>query len=134
MPGAILDGLRVIDISQGWAGPMITEILGDMGAEILKIEAVQRLDWWRGVAPGAAADPEIHERSPLFNGVNRNKYGITLNLAHPRGRELALDLVRTGDLFVSNFTTHVLESLRLRYEDLRAVNESIVMITMPAFG
>lgn len=128
-----LRGLRVIDLSQGWAGPLLAGTLGEMGADIIKVESIQRPDWWRGVAPdGAAAD--AHEQSPLFNGVNRNKRDVTLNLTHPGGRELLLNLVRLGDVLVENFTPHVMESLQLPYAELSQQNPNLIMISMPAYG
>lgn len=131
--GQPLRGVRVVDLSQGWAGPLLTGTLAEMGADIVKVESVQRPDWWRGVAPdGAAAD--AHEQSPLFNGVNRNKRDLTLNLTHPRGHALLLDLVRLGDVLVENFTPHVMESLRLEYAELSRQNPNLIMISMPAYG
>lgn len=130
-----LEHIRVIDISQGWAGPLAAGILGDMGAQVFKIESVQHPDWWRGFAGGRLAAGEmIWERSALFNGIARNKLGVTLNLADPQGVELLLRLLKIGDVLIENFTPRVIEGWGLRYERLRQVNPQLVMISMPGFG
>lgn len=131
----LLDGIRVIDLSMGWAGPLATRHLADMGAEIIKVESCARFDWWRGweatpewIAQNAA------ERSPSFNTVNRNKLGVTLDLASPTGNALFKRLVAVADAVVENYSAGVLPKLGLDYPALRAVNAEIVMVSMPAFG
>jgi crotonobetainyl-CoA:carnitine CoA-transferase CaiB-like acyl-CoA transferase len=130
-PGA-LNGLRVIEIAQGWAGPLVGAMFADFGAEVIKVESVGRLDWWRGVAVGN--DALVYERSALFNGINRNKLGITLDLPSPDGYALLLRLVREADVFVENFTSHVIEKLKLTHSILAAENPGIISVSMPAFG
>ena len=78
-----LSGLRVVEIAQGWAGPLVGAMCADFGAEVIKVESVRRLDWWRGVAIGD--DALTHERSALFNGIDRNKLDVTLDLQSPGG-------------------------------------------------
>jgi crotonobetainyl-CoA:carnitine CoA-transferase CaiB-like acyl-CoA transferase len=130
-PGA-LGGLRVIEIAQGWAGPLVGAMFADFGAEVIKVESVGRLDWWRGVAVGN--DALVYERSALFNGINRNKLGITLDLHSPDGYALLLRLVREADVFVENFTSHVTEKLKLTHGVLASENPGIISVSMPAFG
>lgn len=127
-----LDGLRVIEIAQGWAGPLVGAMFADFGAEVVKVESVRRLDWWRGVAVGN--DALVYERSALFNGINRNKLGVTLDLQSPEGRGLLLRLVRDADIFVENFTSHVTEKLNLTHRVLSADNPGLISVSMPAFG
>ena len=90
--GGALAGLRVLDLSKFWAGPSLTEVLGNMGAEVFKIEAIQAPDAWRtGGARLTVADTgegPTYERSPIFNAVNRNKFGLTLDLTRPAGRDV----------------------------------------------
>jgi len=131
----LLKGIRIIDLSMGWAGPLATRHLADMGAEIIKVESCARFDWWRGweatpewIAQNAA------ERSPSFNTVNRNKLDVTLDLATPTGGALFKRLVAIADAVVENYSAGVLPKLGLDYPALRAVNEEIVMVSMPAFG
>lgn len=130
---AALEGLKVVDISQGWAGPMAAVLLGDFGADVVKVESIQRLDWWRGSAAGVD-DGLTHERSWFFNGINRNKKDVTLDLASEQGRELLLRLVAEADVFIENFTAHVVKQLRLEHADLAAVNPRIISVSMPAYG
>ncbi len=135
---AALEGIRVIDVSKLWAGPSVTELLGNMGAEVIKIEAVQAMDRWRG--GGTRLDVEREdgrppwELSPNFNGINRNKYGITLDLTRPKGQELCKRLVAIGDIVVENFSPRVMAKFGLDYASLREIRPELVMISLPAFG
>jgi crotonobetainyl-CoA:carnitine CoA-transferase CaiB-like acyl-CoA transferase len=127
-----LKGLRVVDLSMYFSGPLATQILGDAGADIIKVESVQRIDGWRGATVASVERP--WERSPNFNWVNRSKRGITLNLADPRGQEIVKQLVADADVVIENYTPRVMANFGLTYEALRAVNPRIVMMSMPGFG
>ncbi|MCW8084181.1 CaiB/BaiF CoA-transferase family protein [Sabulicella glaciei] len=135
-PGALpLAGLRILDLSMGWAGPLCTRQLADLGAEVLKVEACQYPDWWRGVDPR----PEFfarqgYERDPRFSALNRNKTGITLDLSSPEGAALLKRLVRDVDAVVENYAREVLPKLGLDYPALSAERPDLVMVSMPAFG
>ncbi|RXH42345.1 hypothetical protein XH94_02950 [Bradyrhizobium zhanjiangense] len=130
-----LHGIRVIDFSMGWAGPLCTRTLADLGAEVIKIEAIQYPDWWRGVdrAP-AYIDAQMYEKRARFCAMNRNKRGITLDLTRPQGCTLAKRLVAGADIVVDNYSVDVLPRLGLGYEVLRTVNPRLVMMSMSAFG
>lgn len=132
--GKVLDGLRVVDLSMGWAGPLTAMLLADFGAEVIKIESIRRLDWWRSGSLFQAAGERAHEKSPLFNGVNRNKYGITLDLYDSRAITLLKTLIAVSDVLVENFTPRVMENFGLTYPTVQAINPSLVMISMPGFG
>jgi crotonobetainyl-CoA:carnitine CoA-transferase CaiB-like acyl-CoA transferase len=136
-PGALAN-LRILDLSKFWAGPALTEVLGDMGAEVIKIEAIQAADPWRsgGARQSVTSDDEApaYELSPLFNAVNRNKFGITLDLTRPRGQEIFKTMVRSADIVVENFTPRVMSKFGLTYESLKEINPRIIMISLPAFG
>lgn len=130
-----LEGVRIIDMSHMWAGPMATGILADMGAEVIKVESIQRLDMWRGGAAilmGRTERP--HEGAPPYNAVNRNKYGITLDLANPRGVEIFKELVKISDVVFENYSPRVMKDLGLDYPALKQVKPEIIMLSMPAFG
>lgn len=141
-----LEGVRVIDLTQAWAGTFATCILADMGAEIIKIEARNRPDMWRGpIAPEMAAvsphgypggEPgqRPYNRSSLFHGVNRNKRGITLDLAATEGIAIFKELVKIGDVVAENFTPRVMSNFGLDYAALREINPAIIMLSMPAYG
>ncbi|MBP0112271.1 CaiB/BaiF CoA transferase family protein [Bradyrhizobium vignae] len=130
-----LQGIRVIDFTMGWAGPLCTRTLADLGADVIKIEAIQYPDWWRGVdrRPGYVSD-KMYEKAPCFCMVNRNKRGITLDLKRPQGLDLAKRLLAGADIAIDNFSVDVLSRLGLGYNVLRALNPRLVMMSMSAFG
>ncbi len=131
----ILRGLRVVDLSMGWAGPLAARQLADMGAEVLKVESCSRFDWWRGWEPTQEwLDADEAEKAVPFNMVNRNKLDVTLDLSKDRGRQLFLDLVSKSDVVIENYSAGVLPKLNLQYDVLREVKPNLVMMSMPAFG
>ena len=130
-----LEGLRIVDLTMGWAGPLATRNLADMGAQVIKIESCERFDWWRSwEATEAWIADNGAEKSPQYLSVNRNKLNVTLDLEHPRGRELLLQLVATADALVENYSGGVLPKLKLDYPHLIETNPQLVMVSMPAFG
>jgi len=127
--------LRVVDLTNGWAGPLATCLLGDFGAEVIKVESPSHMDWWRGAGlQGAVDGAKLYEQSPTFNTVNRNKYGIALELTHSRGRELFKELIRISDILVANYPPRILRKLEIDYQMLSTVNPRLVIVTLPAFG
>lgn len=133
-----LNGWRVLDLSWIWAGPMVGSFLGDLGADVIKIEHERRLDNMRlrgrvprvdgGPDPHAGTDPR--EIDPLFHNVNRGKRSLLLDLKAPAGRELFLELVRHSDVIVESFRPHVLDAWGLDFETLREVNPKIVLLSL----
>lgn len=130
-----LAGLRIVDLSMGWAGPLASRFMADMGADIVKIEACQYPDWWRGVdfRPNVLAE-RLYEKAGRFNALNRNKRGITLDLTRPEGVAAAKALVAGADAVIENYAAGVLQKLGLDYAALRAVNPEVVMLSMCAYG
>jgi crotonobetainyl-CoA:carnitine CoA-transferase CaiB-like acyl-CoA transferase len=131
-PAAVLDGVRVLDLTAWQAGPILTMILGDFGAEVLKIEAATRLDGWRGSA--GMLEDGAYERGPIWLAINRSKLGLSLDLTTVQGHDIFLRLVAGADVVVENFTARVMAKLGLAYETLREVNEQLVMISLSGFG
>ncbi|MCP3415717.1 CoA transferase [Bradyrhizobium brasilense] len=130
-----LHGIRVIDFSMGWAGPLCTRTLADLGADVIKIEAIQYPDWWRGVDRRPAyVDGQMYEMRPEFCIMNRNKRGITLDLTRPEGLSLAKRLSAEADIVVGNYSVDVLPKLGLSYDVLKRLNPRLVMMSMSAFG
>jgi benzylsuccinate CoA-transferase BbsF subunit len=128
-----LEGLRVLDLTQNWAGPYATRYLADFGAEVIKVETPQRPDPFRGYS--IAPDEERQwERSPLFLAYNPNKLGLALDMSAPDGLALFKRLVAVSDVVVENATEGVMERLGLGYEVLRAIKDDILMVSMKAFG
>ena len=131
----LLAGVRVVDLSMGWAGPLAARNLADMGADVIKVEGCVRFDWWRGwEATQEWIDSDGAEKNPAFNMVNRNKRDITLDLSTPEGADLLKRLVALSDVVVENYSAGVLPKLGLDYNVLAEANPALVMISMPAFG
>ncbi len=124
-----LEGVRVIDLTRIWSGPLSTRILGDLGADVIKIEAPDG----RGNIPRpGVARPWNHQG--LFNKLSRNKTAVAIDLKSPGGREIFLDLVAQADVVIENFSARAMPGLGLGYDDLRKVNDRIIYVAMPAFG
>ncbi len=130
-----LAGLRIIDLSMGWAGPVCTRNLADLGADVIKIEACGYPDWWRGVDNRAeTVTQRLYEKSARFNIMNRGKRAITLDLTQPAGVALAKALVKDADAVIENYSAEVLRKFGLDHAELRKVNPGLVMVSMAAFG
>lgn len=127
-----LEGIRILDLTMWWSGPICTSYLGAQGAEVIKIESVQAPDGFRYTmsAPGE----NWWELGPQFNAANHNKLGITLNLNSPDGIRLFKELVEKSDVVIENFTPRVMDNFGLSYEDLKEINQDIIMLSMPAYG
>ena len=117
-----LAGVRMLELGQLLAGPFTTRLLGDLGAEIIKIEAPGQPDPMRDWGHA-----RYEGRSLWWPVLSRNKKCITLNLREERGQELLLDLVRHSDVVVENFRPGTLERWNLGFDQLRAVNEGIIL-------
>lgn len=130
-----LHGMRIIDLTMGWAGPTAARHLGELGAEIIKVEACQYPDWWRGTDLRASFIAEQkYEKIPWFQLMNRNKLDVTLDLTHPDGVALLKRLVADADAVIENYSAEVLRKLGLDYSVLSKVKPGLVMLSMPAFG
>ena len=135
-----LEGLRIVDLTRIWSGPLATRILGDLGADVLKIEAPTG----RGPAVVPKTDPLYFadgdpgdrpwNRNGLNNKLNRNKRSLAIDLKAPEGRDALLRLVTASDVVIENFSARAMPSLGLGYDALREANPSIIYVAMPAFG
>ena len=123
-PELPLRGIRIVDFTRIWAGPLGTRYLADLGADVIKIETSRYLDGGR----------DSKNRRPLFPELNRNKLGITLNFQDPRGVDLARHLVGVSDVVIENFAAGVMERRGLGYESLRQIKPDIIMVSMPGYG
>lgn len=133
--GKPLAGYRILDLSMGWAGPLAARYCADMGAEVIKVEAPSRPDWWRGWEPTQEwVDSNGFEIATAFNAVNRNKSGITLDLTTPKGVALLKQLVAQSDALIENNSGAVMAKLGLEYETLKAIKPDLIMVSMPTFG
>lgn len=129
-----LHGVRVLDLTMAWAGPYATRLLGDMGAEVIKIEAADNWDLLRTFTGQPPSVERVWDKSPYFNHVNRNKYGCALDLSKTRGRDLFLRLVAMSDVVIENFRAEVMENLGLTVDVLRAANDQLIVVSMPGHG
>lgn len=130
-----LQGLTVVDFSMGWAGPLASRLLADLGAEVLKIEAGRYPDWWRGMNwTPEFIEQQQYELATGFCGLNRGKQGVSLDLTTPAGRELALALVARADAVVENQAAGVMAKFGLDYAQLVQARPDLVMVSMSAFG
>lgn len=138
-----LGHVRILDLTQAWAGSYALQLLADFGAEVIKVESRSRPDGWRGgfdTSRGVSCYPSDgpgerpYNRSYLANSVNRNKFGVTLDLSTPEGKAIFLDLATTADVVTENFTPRVLGNLGIGYDVLRNLNPNIILLSMPGFG
>lgn len=129
----ILAGCRALDFGWVLAGAIPGMVLADMGAEVIKVETRQRLDYMRMGRPivGDRPDPE---QNPMFHNVNRGKLSVTLNVGEPEAAELAKRLAARCDIVIENFSPGVMERLGLSYEALRAVKPDIIMASISSTG
>ena len=130
-----LEGLRVLDLSRVLAGPWATQLLGDLGAEIIKIERPGRGDDTRSWSPPfqVGADPDEREAS-YFLSANRNKKSVCIDITTPDGQEVIRKLAKTSDVLIENFKTGSLIKYGLDAETLRAENPRLVYCSITGFG
>lgn len=122
-----LAGIRVLDLASMLAGPYGATMLGDMGADVIKIEPPYGDE-------SRAIGPKIENDSGFFVGINRNKRGIVLDLTKPEGKEIYFRLVRTADVVVENLRPQAKEKLGIGYEEASKYNAKIVYLSVSAFG
>jgi crotonobetainyl-CoA:carnitine CoA-transferase CaiB-like acyl-CoA transferase len=125
-----LAGVRVIDLGVGAVGPEIAGLLGDLGAEVVKIESRANLDFLRLVT----LEPDQPNRAWTFNDESRGQQSVCLDLRTPRGREIALALCATADVVVENNRGGVVHAWGLDYEDVRRVRSDVVYVASQGYG
>ena len=138
-----LQGVRVLDLTRVWAGPLATRILGDLGADVIRVEAA----WARGPATQSARVARLthlfpendagdcpYNRGAAFNKMNRSKRSVTLELGETEGRRIFEALVERADVVCDNFSPRVMPKLGLHPERLHEVNPRVVAVSMPGFG
>lgn len=128
-----LDGIRIIDFTRVLAGPTCTMLLGDLGADVIKIEHPLRGDDTRQWGPPWAGDGDDRQ-SAYFLSVNRNKRSVTINLKHPQGQDLIRQLVKSAHVVIENFKIGQMDGFGLGYDDLKAINPALVYCSITGFG
>ena len=136
-----LKGVRILDLTHVWAGPLATRILADLGAEVVKIEAPMGrgprqfprsmpIGGFIGGEPGA----EPYNTNAVFVKLQRNKKSVALNLKTEAGRDVFLKLVKVSDVVIENFSARAMSRLGLAYAELRKANSKIIHVAMPGYG
>lgn len=126
----ILDGYRVLDCSIAMAGPFAAQRLGDLGADVIKIEPIGG-EWQRQKPAGNAKGKRINVS---FLSLNRNKRSLAIDLKSPQGRAVLLDLVRSADVFLQNYRPGVAARLGVDYDSLKAINPKLIYVSVSGYG
>ena len=136
MTKAALDGIRVIDMSRVFAAPVGAQILGDLGADVIKIERPGVGDDGRGYGTAwiAGKDGLDTRQSSFFTVANRNKRSVTVNHSKPEGQAIIRDLVTQADVLIENYKVGDLQRFGLDYEGLRAINPRLIYCSVTGFG
>jgi len=131
-----LEGIRVLDLTRALAGPYCTMMLGDLGADVIKVERPGRGDESRGWGPPFVGEPygPYPGESAYFIAANRNKRSITINLKSTEGQAIVRQLAQASDALVENFRTGALDRMGLGYEDLRTLNPGLVYCSISGYG
>jgi crotonobetainyl-CoA:carnitine CoA-transferase CaiB-like acyl-CoA transferase len=137
-----LHGVRVVEFTTAWAGPMAGRILGFLGADVIHVESATKLDLWRQHTvvfnerryPDGLAGERPYNRNALFNSQNQNKRSFCIDGKHVRGKDALLRLAGTADIVLCNFTAGTLDRMGFGYEALRKVRPDIIVVDMPGFG
>jgi crotonobetainyl-CoA:carnitine CoA-transferase CaiB-like acyl-CoA transferase len=131
-----LEGLRVLDLSRVLAGPLVAQMLGDLGAEVIKIERPPEGDDARKYGPPFLTTPDGKrtQESGFYLSANRNKKSVTIDMAHPKGRDLIRRIAEKSDILVENFRVGTLAKFGLDYPSLSALNPRLVYLSITGYG
>ncbi len=128
-----LEGIRICDLTWIIAGPTATRVLADFGADVIRVEHGQAVDAIRLGRPIVGESPTLNN-SGFFNYINRNKRSVLLNVRHPMGHDLLKRLIASSDVVVENFSSGVMDSWGLGYDELRSIREDIIYCALSGFG
>jgi crotonobetainyl-CoA:carnitine CoA-transferase CaiB-like acyl-CoA transferase len=129
-----LEGVRVLDLTMMWAGPYATKMLGEMGADVIKIESPRAWDNIRTLMPRAEVVDDPWNSAYYFAEYNHEKRSVTLDLAQPAGKDAFLKLVANSDVVIENYRADVMDNLGLSNDVLLAANPRLVLVSMAGFG
>ena len=129
-----LSDIRVTDLTAFWAGPVATQLLGALGADVIKVEGVRRPDGMRFSGGRPPSFDQWWEWGSVFLSSNNNKRGVSVELGNEAGRTIALGLIAASDLVIENFSPRVMGNFGLDWDAVAAANPRTVMVRMPAFG
>ncbi len=129
-----LKGIRVIEFTSAWAGPYTTCLLGFLGADIIKVESLKRIDHARYISFSTGKNFETPDESSVFNSINVNKQSVTLNLKHPKAIEISKKLIAESHIMVENMRPGVINKLGLGYESIKAIKSDIIYLSSSSCG
>lgn len=131
-----LAGLRVVELTANWAGPIAGRHLGDLGADVIKVEWAARPATRALFMPGPTQDPQRYpyDRAMYFNLLNRNKRDVVIDLAAEEGKQVFRELIASADVFIENNSARVMPNLGLGYDAMREVNPRLIYVSMSGFG
>ena len=131
-----LAGLKVVELTGNWAGPIVGRHLGDLGADVIKLEWAARPATRALFMPGPTQDPQKYpyDRAMYFNLLNRNKRDLVVDLSTEEGKQIFLELMREADVFVENNSARVMPNLGLDYATVRNENSMLIYVSMSGFG
>ncbi len=128
------EGLRILDFTAMWAGPIITHFFAMMGADVIHVESPNRPDGYRTVTLKSDMSDKWWEAGPFFAATNTNKRGLGLEMGTEDGRDLARRLVAAADVIVENYSPRVMDAWGLGYEAVKQIKPDIIMVRAPGFG
>ncbi|MBN1615165.1 MAG: CoA transferase [Deltaproteobacteria bacterium] len=134
MNGGPLQGVRILELSYFLAGPAATSLMAQLGAEVIKVESIQRPDPWRMFQSLPVAPPDIRYGSSAYDLANTDKLCVGINISKPKGAEVARRLAAKVDIVSENFTPGVVDRLGLGYEDIRKVKPDIIYVSSSSCG
>lgn len=131
-----LAGLRVVELTANWAGPIAGRHLGDLGADVIKVEWAARPATRALFMPGPTQDPQRYpyDRAMYFNLLNRNKRDVVIDLAAEEGKQVFRELIARADVFIENNSARVMPNLGLGYDAMHEVNPRLIYVSMSGFG
>jgi crotonobetainyl-CoA:carnitine CoA-transferase CaiB-like acyl-CoA transferase len=131
-----LSGIKILDLTRVLAGPLSAQMLGDLGAEVIKIERPGTGDDARAFGPPYLTDPEgkANNNNSFYLCANRNKKSVTVNIAKPEGQAIIRELAKDVDVFMENYKVGDLKRYGLDYETIKAINPGIIYCSVTGFG
>ena len=136
MTSRLLDGIRAVELCEVWAGPMAGSLLGDLGADVVKVESFPRNSMSRPLAapiPGPGEGP-VWERSHVHHLANRNKRNIALNIRTEAGTAVMRDLLASADIFFEGYSAGTVDRMGFDWETARAINPRLIYVSLPGWG